>query len=128
MTSPFGRGYTGTGRSCQGWSDKEDALLRAFVHKCLPWCDIADVIPGRSVSACQARWVNHLRDQEGKPNPRAKMNNNTFAREKISADGEPIISGFYVFRVPDGDPYLQRLIKVHGKDQINRDFVTRKVA
>jgi hypothetical protein len=115
VTSPFGRRYTGVNREWKAWSPAEDAQLRAFAKLCLPWSQAVGAVPGRTASACQTRWTNVLRERDNKPNPRAKMNNDKLAREEHSADGEPIAGGYYVFKVPAGDPYLQRLIKVHGR-------------
>ena len=114
------------------WTLEEDVTLRAFAEKCLPWNKALGLIPKRSAAACQTRWANKLKylydinprkhldmtEHHGKPDARF--------RDDRSADGEPISAGYYVFKVPDGDPYLQQLIAVHGGDKINRDVTLKR--
>lgn len=38
------------------WTEDEDAILAECVSEGMPWKEIADHLPGRTVSAAQARW------------------------------------------------------------------------
>lgn len=122
MTKP----YAGVNRIARAWTAEEDDILREFAEKLLPWSYITDLnlLPSRTVSACQTRWNLHVRTKNSlKPNPRGDhLNTDRHHYDDRSAGGDPIGGGFYIFRVPDGDPYLQRLIQVHGNDNINRDI------
>ena len=44
------------------WSEHEDNLLKALVHKLGPkkWSNIANYVPGRKGKQCRERWLNHL--------------------------------------------------------------------
>jgi hypothetical protein len=105
------------------WKPEEDMLLQTLQKQGLSWNEISRSIPGRTLAACQKRWELYYR-----PNlsPRIKGRrtypSDNRVREDRFSDGAPIYEGSYVFRVPAGDPYLQRLIEVHGKDTINRDY------
>jgi hypothetical protein len=107
------------------WTNKEDAILEEFARLLLPWSEIRDILPGRSVSSCQSRWNNFVRPRDEKPNPRQKLNNDIRLREERFIDGPAIGGEQYIFRVPAGDPYLEKLIKVHGKDRIYRNVDVR---
>ncbi|KAK0646328.1 hypothetical protein B0T16DRAFT_413193 [Cercophora newfieldiana] len=41
------------------WMPKEDTLLLTH-HKTLPWCRIAEELPGRTPFSCQRRWIKLL--------------------------------------------------------------------
>lgn len=112
--------YTGAGRKqSPPWSLEEDRVLADFAALLRPWDMLKGMIPGRSVASCQTRWstLQHIGDLK------RKIRNANKAKEQyIPADGPAIYGGDYIFRVPEGDPYLQRLIEIHGKDTINRNF------
>lgn len=107
------------------WTNKEDTVLEEFARLLLPWSEVKDILPGRSVSACQTRWNNFVRPMGEKPNPRQKLNSDIRLRQERFADGLPIVCEHYTFRVPAGDPLLQRLKYFHGKDRIYRNIDVR---
>lgn len=112
------------------WTSQEEAFLKAFAERCLPWSQVEGLLPGRSVAACETRWNNKLKHQY-KVDPRQRLRRPQYAEAQnyfkdTYADGSPIGGSHYVFRVPFGDPYLEKLIQVHGEDKINRDVVLPK--
>ena len=109
------------------WTAEEEALLKAFAEKCLPWKEATGLLPRRSAAACETYWAQKLKYRYA-VNPRRRLSKgwkafDTRFRDDRSADGDPIYAGAYVFRVPEGDPYLQKLIQVHGADTINRTVI-----
>lgn len=106
----------------KAWTSKEDAVLEGFAQLLLPWNDIADVIPNRTISSCQDRW--RILKKKNKlmvaADERRKEQNN-YKNESCKSSGAAIGGDHYVFRVPAGDPLLQRLIATHGNDNIIRD-------
>lgn len=100
------------------WTKEEDAILRQFAEQCMPWKEISGLLPGRTVSACQTRWNLKVRtpaDQK-KYLQKKKQRENDHKSHQCKSDGPAIAGDHYVFKVPNGDPLLQRLIAVHGKD------------
>lgn len=106
------------------WTKHEDGFLEEFAKLLLPWGAIRDLLPGRTVSACQTRWNIKF---GGQSNVRLALNKDTRYRQERIADGPAIseAAGYYVFKVPEGDPLLQRLRHFHGDDKINRNVVVR---
>jgi hypothetical protein len=105
------------------WKFEEDTALQFLKAAGFSWKEISRRIPGRTMAACQTRWEIYYRETSSKYNKHRARTERRKALRDI-----PIFGGNYIFRVPDGDPYLQKLIKVHGNDTINRDYVQRKVA
>lgn len=95
------------------WTEEEDKILVELRHLGWRWMLIRERLPGRTGSACQARF-KHLERQENKKNnlPPPKLTH--------ASKSEYYVSSEYIVRVPEGDPYLQRLIAIHGNDKINR--------
>ncbi len=108
------------------WTPKEDEKLVALIHAGKSWQEVSFSIPGRTSAACQTRWVTHFKDPDKRKRQRIKEN--AIKNNQCKGDGAPIKGGFYIFRVPEGDPYLQQLILVHGQDTIDRNMVLPKSA
>lgn len=114
--------------SCNPWTTDEDAILRQFAIEQHPWSEVTQVLK-RTVSACQTRWNLKLRtpaDQKKFKQHKKKLAN-AYKATTVKLDGDAIAGDHYVFKVPTGDPLLQRLIAIHGKDSLRRDvYLIRK--
>lgn len=98
-------------RSSKLWTKEQDRTLKQFAESDRPWVEVIALLPGRTVAACQTRWLQRLKDpvEDNK-----KHGDNRFREERHT--GEAIGGEHYIFKVPDGDPLLQRLIAIHGND------------
>lgn len=102
------------------WTKEEDELLIQFRYAGWHFTCLAEYIPGRTPAACATRF--RFLCVEGIDPLALDHRHNAELRDYHKFPEKYRLDPNYVFRVPEGDPYLQRLIKYHGNDKINRNL------